>query len=223
MLSLKAIFSIENPKKYCAREYFHTGAIVVKFILMHANTKLLGEPMANPVLEATKNRRSVTRFETSPIEEKKIQAILEAGRWAPSWLNKQPWRFTVVTNPSIKESLSKFAPTIYKLGVQEAPVCIVVSVDPNEDPFHFIEDGAAATQNMALAAHALGLGSCWIGIFNLEGEKESTEEKIKNTLEIPKTHRVISLLPIGIPKYVKEKDRKELSQLVYRNKFGKYK
>ena len=177
--------------------------------------------MTNLVLEAIKNRRSVIRFETTPIEEKKIQTILEAGRWAPSWLNRQPWRFTVVANPSIKESLSNSAPTVYKLGVQEAPVCIVVSVDPNEDPFHFIEDGAAATQNMALVAHALGLGSCWIGTFNLEGEKESTEEKVKNTLEIPKTHRVISLLPIGIPKYIKEKDRKELSQLVYRNKFGK--
>ncbi len=221
MLRSKATFSIEKPRKYCAREYSPTGAIVVKFIWMHMNTKLLGEPMANPVLEAIKNRRSVTRFETAPIEEKKIEAILKAGRWAPSWLNKQPWKFTVVTNPSIKESLSKFAPTVYKLGVQEAPVCIVVSVDPNEDPFHFIEDGAAATQNMALVAHALGLGSCWIGVFNLEGEKESTEEKIKNTLEIPKTHRVISLLPIGIPKYIKEKNRKELSQLVYRNKFGK--
>ena len=177
--------------------------------------------MTNLVLEAIKKRRSVTRFETTPIEEKKIQAILEAGQWAPSWLNKQPWRFTVVTDPSIKESLSKFAPTVYELGVQEAPVCIVVSVDSSEDPFHFIEDGAAATQNMALAAYGLGLGSCWIGIFNLKEEKESSEEKIKNALEIPKVHRVISLLPIGIPKHIKEKDRKGLSQLVYRNKFGK--
>ncbi len=188
---------------------------------MHINTKLPGETMTNIVLEAIKNRRSVIRFETTPIEEEKIQAILEAGRWAPSWLNKQPWRFIVVTDPAIKESLSKFAPTVYKLGVQEAPVCIVVSVDPNEDPYHFIEDGAAATQNMTLAAYSLGLGSCWIGTFRLKEEKESSEEKIKNALGIPKTHRVVSFLPIGILKYTKEKDRKELSQLVYRNKFGK--
>jgi len=99
----------------------------------------------------------------------------------------------------------------------------VVSVNPSEDPFHFIEDGAAATQNMALAAQSLGLGSCWIGIFRLEHEKKSAEEKIKDVLEIPKTHRVIALLPIGIPKYVREKDRKELSQLVYQNKFGRTK
>ena len=187
------------------------------------NTKLRGDTMTNPTLETIKNRRSVLRFETTKIGEEKIQAILEAGRWAPSWLNKQPWRFIVVTDPAIKESLSEFVPTVFKLGVREAPVCIVVSVDPSEDPFHFIEDGAVATQNMALAAQSLGLGSCWIGIFRLEKEKKSSEEKIKDVLEIPKTHRVISLLPIGIPKYVREKDRKELSQLVYRNKFGKTK
>lgn len=179
--------------------------------------------MTNPVLETIKNRRSILRFETTPIEEEKIQAILEAGRWAPSWLNKQPWKFIVVTDPAIKENLSKFAPTVYKLGLREAPVCIVVSVDPNEDPFHFIEDGAVATQNMALAAYSLGLGSCWIGTFKLKEEKKSSEQKIKEILEIPKTHRVVALLPIGIPKPVEKKARKELSQLVYRNKFGKTK
>jgi len=179
--------------------------------------------MTNPTLETIKNRRSILRFETTKIEEEKIQAILEAGRWAPSWLNKQPWRFIVVTDPAIKESLSEFVPTVFKLGVREAPVCIVVSVDPNEDSFHFIEDGAAATQNMALAAQSLGLGSCWIGTYALKKEKKSAEEKIRDVLEIPKTHRVVSLLPIGIPKQVGEKDRKELSQLVYRNKFGQTK
>jgi nitroreductase len=179
--------------------------------------------MTNSVLDAIENRRSIVRFETTPIEEEKIQAILEAGRWAPSWLNKQPWRFIVVTDPAIKESLSEFVPTVFKLGVREAPVCIVVSVDPNEDSFHFIEDGAAATQNMALAAQSLGLGSCWIGTFAFKKEKKSSEEKIRDVLEIPKIHRVVSLLPIGIPKKAGEKDRKELSQLVYRNKFGQSK
>lgn len=179
--------------------------------------------MTNPVVEAIKNRRSVIRFETSPVEEEQIQTILEAGRWAPSWLNRQPWKLIVVKDPTIKESLSEFAPTIFQAGVREAPVCIVVSVDPDEDPYHFAEDGAAATQNMALAAYSLGLGSCWIGIFRLKEEKKSSEEKIKNVLGIPESHRVISLLPIGIPKYFEEKDRKNLSQFVYQNKFGKAK
>lgn len=176
--------------------------------------------MKNPVLDAIRNRRSIIRFETSTIEEEKIQAILEAGQWAPSWLNKQPWSFTVVKDPNIKENLASFAPTAFTLGIREAPVCIVVSVDPKEDPFHFIEDGATATQNMSLAAYSLGLGSCWIGVFNLERRKGSYEEKIKSLLEIPKDHRVISVLPVGVPKLSREKGRKAPSSMIYMNKFG---
>ena len=190
---------------------------------MHALIIACGEIMTNPVMEAIEKRRSIIRFETTPVEEETIQTILEAGRWAPSWLNKQPWRFIVVTDQATRENLSEIAPTIYRLGVREAPVCIVISVDPNEDPYHFAEDGAAATQNMALAAYSLGLGSCWIGTFRFEEEKESSEAKIKKILGIPKAHRVISLLPIGIPKYFEGKNRKPLSQLVYRNEFGKAK
>lgn len=182
---------------------------------------LEGEMMTNAILQAIRNRRSATRFETDSIEEEKIQSVLEAGRWAPSWLNRQPWRFVLVRHQHVKDRLSEHVATTYRLGIGEAPICIVVCVDPEEDPYHFIEDGAAATQNMALAAHSLGLGSCWIGVFNLKGEEGSPEERIKDILELPKTYRVISLLPIGIPKYIPVKKRKHLSQLIYRDNFQK--
>jgi nitroreductase len=187
------------------------------------DTESLVRSITNPVLEAITNRRSIIRFEETAVEEEKVQAILYAGRWAPSALNRQPWRFIVVREPSIKEALSEYAPTIYRQGMREAPLCIVITVDSEEEPWHFVEDGSAATQNMALAAHSLGLGSCWIGVFRLEGERGSSEEKIKNLLEIPNNHRVISLLPIGIPKHFEEKDRKPLTQIVYHDKFGKRK
>jgi len=177
--------------------------------------------MANPVLEAIKNRRSVLRFESTPIEEEKVNAILEAGRWAPSWLNKQPWSFIVITNKSIKEKLSEFVPTVCREGLKEAPVCIAVVVNTTEDPYHFIEDGAIATQNMALATHSLGLHSYWIGIFDLENQRGSSEARIKQILDIPKTHRMISILPIGHARYeIPKKERKTLYQMVYQNKFG---
>lgn len=170
--------------------------------------------MTNQVLKAIIGRRSVIRFEKTPIDDEKLQSILEAGRWAPSWLNRQPWRFIVITDQGIKESISEHVPTIYSLGIKEAPICLAVYVDPKEDPYHFVEDGAAATQNMALAAHSLGLGSCWVGVFDLNSKKGSAETRIKEILKVPKTYRVISLLPVGIPKYIPEKSRKELTQLV---------
>ena len=178
--------------------------------------------MANQVLDAIKNRRSVLRFESTKVEDGEIEAILEAGRWAPSWINKQPWNFIVVKDRETKQQLSEVVPTTFVLGLKEAPICIVVSVDPDEDSFHFIEAGAAATQNMTLAAHSLGLNSSWIGAFDLKGQRNSAEVKVKKILEIPKEHRVISVLPIGHAKSeVPKKDRKPLRQIVFQEKFGK--
>lgn len=178
--------------------------------------------MTNSILDTIKNRRSVVRFADDPVEDEKIEAILEAGRWAPSWLNKQPWSFILVENKEIREQLSEVVPTVFVQGLKEAPVCIVVVVDAIEDPFHFVEDGAAATQNMALAAHSLGLSSCWMGIFNPKNQKGSSEDEVRKILKIPNTHRVVALLPIGFPQFeIQKKERKTLNQLVYRNKFGK--
>ncbi len=179
--------------------------------------------MTNPVLDAIKNRRTILRFEETQVEEEKINAILEAGRWAPSWLNKQPWNFIVITDKNTKERLSEVVPTVFTQGLKEAPACIAVAVDPAEDPSHFIEDGAAASQNMVLAAYSLGLYSCWIGVLDIEERRNSAEAKVKEILEVPRTHRVISLLPIGHARHeIPKKDRKTIYQLVYRNKFGNH-
>jgi len=178
--------------------------------------------MVNPVLDAIKDRRSVARFESARVEDDKLEAILEAGRWAPSWLNKQPWSFIVIKDKKIKEQLSEVAPTVFVQGLREAPVCIAVAVDPREDPYHFVEDGAVASQNMALAAHSLGLQSSWIGIFDVKEQKNSAESKVKQILKVPKEHRLIALLPIGRVKFeVPKKERKALRQIVYQDRFGK--
>lgn len=172
-------------------------------------------------MDTIRNRRSVVRFARDLVDDEKIETILEAGRWAPSWLNKQPWSFILITDNEIKQQLGEVVPTVFAQGLREAPICIVVTVDTTEDPFHFVEDGAAATQNMALAAHSVGLSSCWIGLFDLKKHKGSAEAKAKKILEIPKSHRIIALIPIGLPQFeVHKKNRKALNQLVYRNRFG---
>ena len=178
--------------------------------------------MANEVLDAIRNRRSVLRFESTQVEEDHVEAILEAGRWAPSWLNKQPWSFIVIRDQETKDELSDVVPTTFVQGLKEAPVCIAVAVDADEDRYHFVEDGAAAAQNMALAAYSLGLNTSWIGVYDRENQKNSAEFKVKEILEVPKNHRVIALLPLGhVKNEVPKKDRKTLRQIVYREKFGK--
>lgn len=178
--------------------------------------------MTNEVLETIKNRRSVIRFENTTVEDDKIEAILEAGRWAPSWINKQPWSFIVIRDQNTKNHLSEIVPTTFVQGLKEAPLCIAVTVNASEDPYHFVEDGAAAAQNMALAAQSLGLNSSWIGAYDLKNQKNSAEVNIKKILEIPKDARVIAILPIGHVKgEAPKKDRKSLRQIVYQEKFGK--
>jgi nitroreductase len=174
----------------------------------------------NPVLEAIRDRRSIIRFESNPVGDDVLNAILEAGRWAPSWTNTQPWRFIIVKDETLKEKMSSTVSTYFRLSVKEAPVCIVICVNPKLDPFHFVEDGTAATQNMALAAQSLGIGTSWIGVFSLHNEKNSIERKLKETLKIPGDWRLISILPLGTPKFKEPKTRKKLSEIVDSNYFA---
>jgi len=164
----------------------------------------------NEVLNTIKNRRTIRKFKPDSIEEEKIQMILEAGRWAPSFSNLQPWRFVVIKDKRLKHLLDKAAKeSVLLLGINEAPVVILVCVDRRIDPLHAIEAGAAATQNMALAAHSLGLGAGWIGIWGTE-----VETAIQKLLNLPETTRVVSLLPTGIPNESPEGHRKFFEELV---------
>jgi nitroreductase len=165
--------------------------------------------MMNEVLKAIRNRRTVRRFKPNPIDEEMIQMILEAGRWAPSFSNLQPWKFIVVTDSSLKMALDQAArQSVLHLGIHEAPVVILVCVDRRIDPLHAIEAGAAATQNMTLAAHSLGLGTGWIGIWGTEAEAS-----MRKLLKLPETVRAVSLLPIGVPDESPEGHRKPLAEL----------
>jgi nitroreductase len=163
----------------------------------------------NDVLKAIKNRRTIRRFKPNPINEEKIQMILDAGRWAPSFSNLQPWRFIVIKDQKFKNALDKAArESVLHLGINEAPVVILVCVDRRIDPLHAIEAGAAATQNMTLAAYSLGLGAGWIGIWGTEAETS-----IQKIFKLPETVRTVSLLPIGIPDESPEGHRKPIEEL----------
>jgi nitroreductase len=105
-------------------------------------------------------------------------------------------------------------------SIEGCSCIIVICVDPRKDPYHYIEDGAVATQNMALAAHSLGLSSYWTGIFNLERAKDSLEEKVKKILGIPDQVRVVAILPIGIPAYGREGERKWLRDILHYDEYG---
>ena len=164
----------------------------------------------NEVLNTIRNRRTIRKFKPDPMDEEKLQMILEAGRWAPSFSNLQPWKFIVIKNQELKNDLDKAArESVLHLGINEAPVVILVCVDRRIDPLHAIEAGATATQNITLAAHSLGLGAGWIGVWGTEAETI-----IRKIFKFPETTRVVSLVPVGNPDESPKGDRKPLSEFI---------
>jgi len=181
-------------------------------------------------LEAIKTRRSIRRFSEKPVEEEKLQAILEAVRMAPSWANRQCWRFIVVKDEDARKKISElsfvesfFSPLGYKVnpskkGIAEAPVVIVACADPEQSgviwsQYYYMTDLGIASQNLMLAAHELGLGSVFVGVFD--------EEKLRELLGIPANIRIIGIFPVGYPKDEKTAGppRKPLSELVFYEKW----
>ncbi len=168
------------------------------------------EGVMNEVLKAIQDRRTIRRFRADPVGEESLRLILEAGRWAPSFSNMQPWKFLVVREEKLRTALDRTArESVLHWGIHQAPVVILVCVDRRIDPLHAIEAGAAAAQNMALAAFSLGLGSGWIGIMGTDAEAA-----IQKLFRLPETLRIISLLPVGVPEETPTMSRKPLEELV---------
>lgn len=157
-------------------------------------------------MEAILGRRSIRSYQAREVPEEVLNQVLQAGRWAPSASNFQPCKFIVVRDPKVKGDLARTA--TYGKFLTEAPLAIAVVVDPWSSN-HPVEDGAAATLNMLLAAYAMGLGSCWIGVYN-----SSYEDKARKVLGIPDDRRLLSIIALGYAAESPGSSRVELAQLV---------
>ena len=171
------------------------------------------------VLEAIKRRRSIRAFQKSDVAPEIVEKLIDAARWAPSAGNIQPWEFIIVRNPEIKRNLAKAA--LNQSFIEEAPVVIVVCADEFRSSqgygvrgktLYCIQDTAAATQNIHLAAYSLGLGTCWVGAFN--------EEEARRILEIPQGVRPVAIIPVGYPaEKPSARNRRPLNQIIHYEKF----
>ena len=146
------------------------------------------------VMEAVRLRKSVRAFLDTPVEEEKLNAVLDAGRLAPSANNRQEWRFVVVRDAGTRAKLVAAARNQAFVG--EAPVVIACCAETDNHVMTcgqacYPIDVAIAIDHMALAACEMGLGTCWIGAFH--------EDRVKELLGIPEEIRVVELLPLGYP------------------------
>jgi len=164
------------------------------------------------ILEIIRTRRSIRKYEPEAISEEEISKILEAGRWAPSAGNSQPWRFIVLRSEDMKK---KLADTLtWGRFLSQAPLGIAVTVNPRASS-HPVEDGAAATQNMLLEAHSLGLGACWIGTYG-----SGNEESAKKVLNVPEDDRLLSVIVIGHPAESRQGTRRKLDEVTFTDRYG---
>lgn len=162
------------------------------------------------ILEAIRTRRSIRTYQPDPVPHDLLVKILEAGQWAPSASNSQPWSFVVFTDPEVKRRITRCF--LYGWFLDEAPTGIVVSVDPRLSSCP-IQDGSLAVQNMMLAAHALGLGTCWIN-------PGLNDEEVKVILNIPREQRLICALSLGYPTETPSKLRKRLGDIAFSGRWG---
>ena len=163
------------------------------------------------MLDLIKSRRSIRRFSGAAVGDDLVDKVLDAGRWAPSGLDNQPWRFAVIRDKALKEQISRL--TRYAAIVQGADLLVAVFLD-TEAGYHRTKDVqamGACIQNMLLATHSLGLGGVWLG------EILKSEEALRGLLGAPKTFDLMAVIAMGYPaeKTPEAPRRKELNQLVF--------
>ena len=146
-------------------------------------------------LECIHTRRSVRRFEDKEVPESFIKEILAAGMTAPSAGNQQPWQFIVIKDKKTLNKIPEFHE--YAQMCRNANIAILVCADlsniKHEDMWQ--QDCSAATQNILLAAHAIGLGAVWCGVY----PRKSKMDGFKELLSIPDGIVPFSLVPVGYP------------------------
>ncbi len=155
-------------------------------------------------LQLAKDRSSIRRFKDKPVKEEDLNKLLEAGRYAPSGGNCQPWHFYVIKSEKMKK-------TIYEEACNQdllltAPIFIIVCSDAKRSyqrygsrgsDFYTPQDNGAAIQNILLCAQNLGLASCWVGSFH--------DGNLANLLKLEEGLKPMAILPIG---YADEKPTK---------------
>lgn len=181
------------------------------------------------MLESIKTRRSIRKYNDTPVSEEDLNAVLEAMRWAPSWANSQCSEVIVVTEREVREQLcGAFDPAVRNPGVaaiSTAPVVLVLAAKKERAGYYhgkavtrygdwFMFDVALAMENAALAAYSRGLGTVILGYFD--------HEEVARILRVPDDCYVAVMAPLGYPDVVPGPPaRKPLTELVSYEMFGR--
>lgn len=144
-------------------------------------------------LEVLFTRRSIRKYETTPVTDEELHTLLEAGMNAPSANNRQPWHFVVVDDRDKLNGIMAAHP--YTRMLAQAPLAILVVGDTETSPSYFQQDCAAAIENILLAAKALGLGTVWCGVY----PNDERVAAMRELFAIPESFAPIGVVAVGHP------------------------
>lgn len=161
-------------------------------------------------IEAIKSRVSIRKFTGREIAGEILEDIVDCGRLAPCGYNHQAWIFVLVTDRDLLRRIAGEA--LYGKFIADAGACVAVFNRKGEETL--VEDACAATENMIIAAHALGIGSCWVNSYS-----KVHSEAVKELLACPDNYELVSLLALGYPAEDKTTPKKTLGEVLRRNRF----
>jgi len=139
-------------------------------------------------LTAIASRHSTRSFTSKPVSREQLEAVVDAGRHAPTARNEQTWQFVVVAEASARKRIAELTGDGGAF-IAEAPACIAVFCKEGK---YYLEDGCTAAQNMLIAATALGLQSCWVA-----GDKKPYADAVRTLLFGPENMKLVTLLAVG--------------------------
>jgi Nitroreductase len=166
-------------------------------------------------IDAIMTRRSIRDFQDKPVPKDIIKKLLAAAMNAPSAANQQSWQFVVVTDKKLLKAVPEFSP--YAAPSAKAAAGILVCGDLNKPklPELWVQDCSAATQNILLAAHSLGLGAVWTGVYGLPGRAEG----FVKLLDLPEKIVPLSFVVFGYPSEAVPPETRYSEKLVHYNKW----
>jgi flavin reductase (DIM6/NTAB) family NADH-FMN oxidoreductase RutF/nitroreductase len=193
-----------NPLIYGGGMYFETGRMIAK--VGESLNEIDGKPFvpdysrryANETLEVIHNRKSVRHFTGQPVSKDQIETLLKAGMAAPTAVNRQPWAFYVITQRETLDTLAEQLP--YAKMLSQVGTAIVVCGDMEKagnlkEQGYWVQDCAAATENILLAAESLGLGAVWTAAYPYEDRTAV----VTKALSLPEYHVPLNVIPVGYP------------------------
>jgi len=161
-------------------------------------------------LDALRTRRSCRTFANREVDRALVEQVVDAGRLASTARNEQPWEFVVVTDAEARARIA--STTDHGPFIADAPVCIVVLAAETK---YYLEDASAATQNMLVAAHALGLAGCWVA-----GDKKPYGPQIVEQVGAPEGLHLVSLVALGYPAGdLPNPDKRPLEDVIHWERF----